>query len=58
MREGKLRLLHPATGVPLPTLEEAEAARQQEHAARAAAEAENTRLRAELARLRGSKPES
>jgi hypothetical protein len=46
VREGWLRLLDPAAGALLPTLEEAEAAR-------VAAEAEIARLRAELARLRG-----
>jgi Uma2 family endonuclease len=46
VRDGWLRLLDPAAGALLPTLEEAEAAR-------VAAEAEIARLRAELARLRG-----
>ncbi len=54
MRDGWLRLLDAATGAPLPTLEEAEAAREQEHAARLAAEAEVARLRAELARRQAS----
>jgi hypothetical protein len=46
IRDGWLRLLDPTTNTVLPTL-------QEEHAARAAAEAEVARLRAELARLRG-----
>ena len=46
IRDGWLRLLNPLTNTVLPTL-------QEEHDARAVAEAEVARLRAELARLRG-----
>ena len=51
VRDGWLRLLDPATGRLLPTLDEVAVER-------AAAEAEITRLRAELARLRASADES
>jgi len=54
VRDGWLRLLNPVTGALLPTLAEAEAALDQERAARLAAEGEIARLRAELARRQES----